>query len=289
MGGIRLWAYPDIVGRGRSDKVGGASTLVAKPLEPNTPSGEVNLKSKLVGFVLVAVVSGAVAACSGGSSPAQPTAAPESTEVIQAATQPAPQDTAQPAGQAGTAKTAAPGDHTFVIDPSQSAAHFFINEVLAGSPNRVDGKTDKVDGQIFASYDNPSAATVGPIKIDLTGLATDSGMRNGMIQRAILETGNSAFQYAVFTPTKCDGLPTKVTIGQPFNFKINGDLALHGVTRPVTFDTTVTPISATQLSGKASVTIQYGDWGVRIVRLPPQVASVEDKTTLELDFVANAQ
>lgn len=248
------------------------------------------MKSKFYAIVLVALISVAVAACSGGSAPAESTAAaPLTTEAAQpatqAATQPAPQDTAQ----AATAPAPAPGAHTFVIDPSQSAAHFIVNEVLGGSPNTVDGKTDKVEGQIFASYDNPAAATVGPIKIDLTGLATDSGMRNGMIQRAILETSNPAFQYAVFTPTKCDGLPTTVTVGQPFSFKINGNLALHGVTKPVTFDATVTPVSATQLSGKASVTIQYADWGVQLLRLPPQVASVEPKTILELDFVANSQ
>jgi polyisoprenoid-binding protein YceI len=153
----------------------------------------------------------------------------------------------------------------------------------------VDGVTSLVEGQIVADYANPSDTTVGPIKVDLTGLTTDSSNRTGTLHRSILETGNPAFQFAEFTTTKLDGLPAAVTVGQPFSFKITGNLALHGVTKEVTFDATVTPVSETQLKGEASTTITYADWGVRILRLPQQVASVEDHTILKLEFVATAQ
>jgi polyisoprenoid-binding protein YceI len=194
---------------------------------------------------------------------------------------------AQLGGQANV--TAPPGTKSFVIDPGQSEAHFIINEVLGGAPNTVIGKTNKVSGQIFASYDNPSATSIGPITVDLSGLATDSGMRNRMIQGSILETENPAYQFARFSMTKLDGLPAKITLGQPFDFKITGNLTLHGVTKEATFDATVTPVSDTRLNGKASLTVQYADWGVRILHLPQQVASVEDKTILEIVFGANAQ
>lgn len=239
------------------------------------------MKNTFFAVVLVSIIAGAVAACSPGAAPAP--------------AQPPAQTTAAAPGQptvaapAPTAVAASASQKTFVIDPAQSEAHFIINEVLGGSPNTVVGKTNKVEGRILASYDNPSSATFGPIKVDLSGLTTDSGMRNRMIQGSILETSNPAFRFAQFTMTKLDGLPAKITIGQPFTFKITGTLALHGATKEATFDASVTPVSESQLSGKASLTVQYADWGVQVLRLPPQVASVEPKAILEILFVATTQ
>jgi hypothetical protein len=61
------------------------------------------------------------------------------------------------------------------------------------------------------------------------------------------------------------------------------------VSAPLTFDATVTPVSDTRLEGTASATIPYADFGISILRLPPQVASVEDTVTLEIQFAAEAQ
>lgn len=254
------------------------------------------MNRKQYGFLLVVLVAGMLAACAGGEAPtaAPATQAPESTA---AATQAV--ETQAPAADAPTAEatatqeatTAAPavGGKTFVIDQSQSTAHFLINEVLLGQPKQVDGVTNLVEGQITVDYANPAAAAVGPIKVDLTGLKTDSGSRTGQVQHSILQTDVPANRYAVFTTTKIDGLPSAVTIGQAFSFKITGTLDLHGASKEVTFDASVTPVSATQLSGTASLDVVYGDWGVQILHLPPQVASADNHTILKLEFVANAQ
>ena len=239
---------------------------------------------KLIAVLVLAICCGLAAACS--SAPA-PTQAPQPT--VAPVTQAAPATEAAAAtAEASTQPAQASGARIFVLDPSKTTAHFLVNEVLFGQPKLVDGATGKVEGQVSADYAHPSAVSVSPVKVDLTGLSTDSQQRNGMIQRSILETDNPANQFAVFTPAHCDGLPSTVTLGQPFSFKIAGSLALHGVTKDLTFDTTVTPVSASQLSGTASATIVYGDWGVQVLRLPPQVASVEDHVILKLDFVANA-
>jgi hypothetical protein len=60
------------------------------------------------------------------------------------------------------------------------------------------------------------------------------------------------------------------------------------VTRPVTFAAVVTPVSQSRLEGTASVSLPYSDFDIHILRLPPQVASVGDVVTLEIDFVAEA-
>jgi len=57
------------------------------------------------------------------------------------------------------------------------------------------------------------------------------------------------------------------------------------VTREVTFDVTLTPVSETRLEGTATSTIRYADFGLSIPRVP-SVASVADEVRLEIDFVA---
>jgi polyisoprenoid-binding protein YceI len=126
------------------------------------------------------------------------------------------------------------------------------------------------------------------ITVDLSSLQTDSSLRTRTLHSNILQTGNEAFRYATFSATGFSGLPASASVGETYNFQINGDLSIHGVTRSVTFDATVTPVSATRLEGNASLEILWGDYGIGVFRLPEQVASVEDKVIVGLIFVAEA-
>jgi polyisoprenoid-binding protein YceI len=188
-----------------------------------------------------------------------------------------------------TAPTLAPtgSGAVFTIASSGSEASFTIDEVLFGQPNTVVGKTSQVAGQIQVDKSDPSKSTVGQIKVDLTGLTTDSNLRNNTIQGRILETGDASNQFATFTPKSLSGLPASVTVGQPFSFKITGDLIIHGVTRSATFDAQVTLESDTKLSGQAQTTVKYNDFGINIPDVP-SVSSVSDTVELALTFTAHA-
>jgi polyisoprenoid-binding protein YceI len=197
------------------------------------------------------------------------------------------------AGQSSTGAAAAPtlaptgSGKIFAIDSSGSEASFTIDEVLFGQQNTVVGKTSQVAGQIQVDKDDPSKSAVGQIKVDLTGLKTDSNLRNNTIQGRILETGQSGNQFATFTPTSISGLPSSVTVGQPFSFKITGDLTIHGVTRSATFDTTATLESDTKLSGQAQTTVKYKDFNINIPDVP-SVSSVSESVKLALTFTAHS-
>jgi polyisoprenoid-binding protein YceI len=188
-----------------------------------------------------------------------------------------------------TAPTLAPtgSGKVFTIDSSGSEASFTIDEVLFGQQNTVVGTTSQVAGQIQVDKDDPSKSQVGQIKVDLTGLTTDSALRNRTIQGRILETGDSSNQFAVFTPKSISGLPESVTVGQAFSFKIIGDLTIHGVTRSATFDTTATLESDTKLTGQAQTTIKYKDFDINIPDVP-SVSGVSDTVKLALNFTANS-
>ena len=74
-------------------------------------------------------------------------------------------------------------------------------------------------------------------------------------------------------------------MGDSVNVEIVGDLTIMEATQSETFTATITYDSAEQISGTASVTILYGDYGVE-VPLTPSVSFVADELTLMLDFVA---
>ena len=71
-----------------------------------------------------------------------------------------------------------------------------------------------------------------------------------------------------------------------FDFQIVGDLTIRDVTRQVTFDLTVTIVSDTRLQGLGTATIMRSDFDLGLIRLPSQVALVEEEIIIEIEFVA---
>jgi polyisoprenoid-binding protein YceI len=188
-----------------------------------------------------------------------------------------------------TNEASSSGGVTFAL-VNGTEARFYVNEVLNGNPKEVIGITSAVEGTLMPDFANPANTTIGAIRIDLSTLETDSGMRNRAMRDRILQTSNPDYQFATFTPKSLVGMPATITIGTPFTFQIVGDLTLHGVTKEETFDVTATAISETRIEGSGRLNdILYADYGIAILSLPMQVASVEDTVDLELAFVAEAQ
>ena len=176
------------------------------------------------------------------------------------------------------------GATIYDIQSSESKASFTIDEVLRGSPYTVVGTTDRVSGQIAFNASDPAAAQVGTVLIDARTLATDDSSRNRAIGNQILDTNQ--YEYISFTPTQLTGLPESVSPGQSFTFQTTGELTIKDVSKPATFNVTLTPAADGSLSGSATTTIQYADWGVSIPNVP-FVASINDEVALQLDFTAS--
>jgi polyisoprenoid-binding protein YceI len=236
-------------------------------------------------LAVLAIVALALAAC-GGSQSTPEAAAPAAVEVE---VQPTEAPAGAEAEMAAEEPQAAEGQTVFTILPDESEARFLIGEVLAGNAITVVGATGDVEGQIVVDYANPQAATMSTIQVDMSTLKTDNGFRNSAIHDMILQTGNADFRHATFEATAITGLPERATAGQSFDVQITGNLTIHGVTREETFNATISPVSETRIEGLASLTVLYADYGVQILRLPQQVASVEEEVTLELEFAAEAQ
>lgn len=233
-------------------------------------------------IVVLLLVSG-LAGC-------QPAGAPTNATTNEPAATTAPvaeAATATPAPADNNAPPATVGAKTFALTGG-TEARFYIDEVLMGQDKRVVGVSSLVEGQITVDPANPGSAQISPIRIDASALTTDSDRRNGAIQRFILQSNQDANRYITFTPTALEGLPTSVTIGEPFQFSVTGDLTIRDVTLAQTFPMTVTANSENELAGSGAATILLADYQLSIPSVP-SVAWVDEKVTLELAFIATAQ
>jgi polyisoprenoid-binding protein YceI len=173
----------------------------------------------------------------------------------------------------------------YTIDPAQSQARFILNEVLNNQDTVVQGVTNNLGGQISLDLANPATAELSAIVVNARDIATDNQFRNRAIANRILQTG--AYEFITFTPTQVAGLPATAAVGQTYTFQINGDLTITDQTLPVTFEATVTVVSAGELRGLATTTVRHADFALEIP-FSQSVQAVDEEVVLEIEFVALA-
>ncbi len=170
----------------------------------------------------------------------------------------------------------------YQIASGESEARFNIYELLRGAPKDVIGRTNQVAGEVALNPADLSSAQIGEILINARTLATDDDRRNNAIRNRILFTDQ--YEYISFKPTQVTGLSGSGAPGQPYTFQVTGDLTIRDITRPVTFEVTVTAESAQRISGSAKASLQRADFNLNIPSVP-FVANVGESVALEIDFV----
>jgi polyisoprenoid-binding protein YceI len=235
---------------------------------------------------LVLLLALALAGCAGAAPAPEATTAPTQPPAPEAtATLPPPEPTSDPT--VTPAASLPEGALRLVLAAEGNQAQFAVREQLAGLdlPNDAVGSTAAISGALLILPDGKLVAGESRFVVDLATLKTDSSRRDGYIQRNTLET--SAYPEAIFVPTSTAGLPAALPSSGPVAFQLAGDLTVHGVTRPVTWD--VTGLVAGQtFSGTATTSITFTDFGMTLPRVGP-VLSVDDLIRLQLDFTLIAQ
>jgi polyisoprenoid-binding protein YceI len=156
---------------------------------------------------------------------------------------------------------------------------------LLGSPQTVIGATDQVSGEIRFDLANPAQSQLGTILINARTFATDSDRRDRAIQNQILDT--NSYEFISFEPTQIEGLPASVALGDSVTLQVHGNLTIRAITKPVTFEVTVTPSAEGRLEGSGSTTVMRADYELTIPNVP-SVAGVDEEVLLEIDFVATS-
>ncbi len=265
------------------------------------------LRLVLIAVLVIALIGGAVLAYvwfSGGSGEASGTISAPTLDIAPTQESPATQESTDEAPEPvsteettpesteaeatpATAESAAPADLTvFRIVSEESEVRFKLDEDLAGQRITVTGVTDQVAGDVAIDFTNPANSQLGTIRINMRTLSTDNDFRNRAIRGQILRTADDAREFSDFVPTSIEGLPTEsVAVGDEVNFTVTGDFTINGITKPITFDVTVTLAAEDRIEGTARAVVQRADFELNIPSVP-NVANVEEEVELELDFVA---
>jgi polyisoprenoid-binding protein YceI len=163
-----------------------------------------------------------------------------------------------------------------------SQANYRVREQLVGHslPNDAVGTTSALTGSISIRPDGTILSDESSFIVDLRTLKSDESRRDGFIQRSTLQT--SKYPTATFVPTAVEGLASPLPNSGDVTFKLKGDLTVHGVTKPVTWDVQAT-IAGQGLSGFASTAFKFEDFGMNPPKVP-MVLGVVDNITLEVKF-----
>jgi len=151
--------------------------------------------------------------------------------VIATACSPAPKTASQPAKPAAAAEAQAPNEAAagaYFMDPAHTSVNFRINHL---GLSHYTARFTKVSGELTFDPANPAAQSVTAM-IDATSLQTNYPDPakldfDSQVEKEFLDTAH--FPQITFKSTK-------VEVTGPKTANITGDLTLHGVTKPVTFD-----------------------------------------------------
>lgn len=238
--------------------------------------------------MLMALASLTITACGAGAT-STPTATPRITPAATTSTSavvssptgnPAAQETTPAVPPSPT--TAALADSVFRIVAEQSEARYRAREQLLGRslPNDAVGRTQAIEGQIATTADGKIDPQRSRFTVDLTTLQSDETRRDNYIKQNTLEVAK--YPTAEFQPTEVQGLPWPLLTNDQASFQLLGNLTVHGVTKPVTWNVQAS-FDGTRITGTATTQVTFQDFQMTPPRVPI-VLSLEDIITLELDF-----
>jgi polyisoprenoid-binding protein YceI len=169
---------------------------------------------------------------------------------------------------------------TWTIDPVHSEVSFVVRHMMV---SKVRGRFDKFEGNIETAPD-PLQSTV-TASVDLSSVNTGNETRDNHIRSADF-----------FDVEKHPAMTFRSTGIRPEgeNFLLDGDLTLHGVTKPVTFFLEVNgfgpdPYGGTRTGFSATTEINRNDWEVSYNGPIPGATNavvLSDKVTINLEIEA---
>jgi polyisoprenoid-binding protein YceI len=153
-----------------------------------------------------------------------------------------------------------------------------IKELFGGSTIKRDavGRTKAVSGTMTIAGDDVTKATV---RADVSGLESDRAARDSYIHDHALETGK--IPRATFVLSQPISLPS-VAAGKDIKVPAQGQLTLHGVTKPVTVQLQAR-YDGTRIEVAGTAPVVLADYGIEAPDTP--VVSVDDNGSFELHLL----
>jgi polyisoprenoid-binding protein YceI len=169
-----------------------------------------------------------------------------------------------------------------VVAPDGNEVRYRIREQLAGFdlPNDAVGATSDVTGGIAFDGKGQLVPASSKFVVNVATLKSDKDRRDGYVRGRVLET--SQFPTVELAPTALRGLTLPVPTSGSKTFQLVGNLTVHGVTKPTTWQVDA-KFDGTRVSGTAATAFVFSDFGLTQPRVPV-VLSVADTIKLEYTF-----
>jgi polyisoprenoid-binding protein YceI len=169
-----------------------------------------------------------------------------------------------------------------VVAPEGNEVRYRVREQLAGFdlPNDAVGTTSQVTGGIAFDAKGKIVPASSKFVVNVTTLKSDKDRRDGYVRGRILETNQ--FPTVELAPTALEGLTLPVPTSGTKTFQVVGDLTVHGVTKPTTWQVDA-KFDGNRVTGTAATTFLFSDFGLNQPRVPV-VLSVADSIKLEYTF-----
>lgn len=203
----------------------------------------------------------------------------------------APDATATPAATQAPAAgpesaNGVPTGGALVTISTGSKGRYLVKEQLAGRnlPSDAVGETPDVSGTVRLG---PAGAVLpgSMITVKVSTLKSDQARRDRYLRGSALQTDR--YPEAKFEIKSAEGLPWPLPATGQATFKLSGNMTVHGMTRPLSWDATA-DFSAASATGRARTRFTFGEFGMGVPRLF-FILSVEDNIRLELDFAVTIQ
>ena len=169
-----------------------------------------------------------------------------------------------------------------VVGPDGNEVRYRVREQLVGVdlPNDAIGATNKVTGGIAFDAKGNLVPASSKFTVDVTTLKSDKDRRDNYIRGRVLET--TKFPTVVLAPKAITGLTAPLPTTGSKSFQVVGDLTVHGVTKPTTWQVEAV-FSGSKVTGTATTSFPFSEFGLTQPRVPI-VLSVADTIKLEYTF-----
>ncbi len=177
---------------------------------------------------------------------------------------------------AGVSTSSGDVSGTWTVAPD-SQVGYRVKETLAGVDTEGAGRTSSITGTMTI---DGTTVTATDLNVDMTTFTSDDSRRDSQFNGRIMQV--SQFPTAKFKLTTPVDIGTIPTDGSSVQVQATGDLTIHGVTKPVTFDLTAKETNG-RIGVVGSTVITFADYGIE--NPSNGFATTGDTGTLELQLV----
>ena len=186
--------------------------------------------------------------------------------------------------QVSAGRTALPATDglQLIVAPDGNEVRYRVREQLVGVdlPNDAIGATKDVTGGISFDAKGNLVPASSKFTVNVGTLKSDKDRRDGYIRGRVLET--TKFPTVELSPKSITGLTLPLPTTGTKTFQVIGDLTVHGVTKPTTWQVEAV-FGGGKVSGTATTMFPFATFGLTQPRVPI-VLSVADTIKLEYTF-----